>query len=296
MLKEREAAPVTRLARWLHTLQMNIIERSFNTLKFVLKDTMPAFANSLRRTMLAHVPTMAIEDVIIVENNSSMFDEFLAHRLGLIPLKADISQFEFRESCECGGRGCNLCQVNLTLQVETKDEKRMVYSSDLVSIDGRVEPVSGEIPIVKLGPDQKISLEAVAVLGVGAIHAKWQPVSTVGMQYMPIIELDMEKITDETRKAAQKCYRNVFHVQRGGFEIANPLDCTLCMECVNSDPTGAIKVHGDPSQIIFTVESTGALSPEQILDEAALILKERAEMFQEELDLLEVNSETKVKQ
>lgn len=273
-------------------MRINIIERTHDTLKFVLRDTNPAFANSLRRTMISWCPTMAIEECLILDNTSGMHDEFLAHRLGLVPLKADIEEFEFKKSCDqCEGKGCSVCTATLSLEVETNEENRMVYSGDLKSTVGGVEPVVPDIPLVKLGPNQKIALEAVAILGYGKEHARWQPVATVGFQYLPLIELDLKKVTEETRDAAQKCHRNVFHIQRGAFEIRNSLDCTLCMECVEADPSGAISVKGDRSQIVFTVESTGALPPARILRDAALILKERAELFIEGLEELEVPSE-----
>jgi len=56
-------------------------------------------ANALRRILLAEVPTMAIERVVLFQNTSIIQDEVLAHRLGLIPICADPRQFQFvRES------------------------------------------------------------------------------------------------------------------------------------------------------------------------------------------------------
>ena len=55
----------------------------------------PAIANALRRILIAEVPTMAIERVYIRENTSIIQDEVLAHRLGLIPIKADPRLFTY---------------------------------------------------------------------------------------------------------------------------------------------------------------------------------------------------------
>ncbi len=102
---------------------------------------------------------MAIEDVIIIENTSVLYDEVIAHRLGLIPLKTDLDTFVLPEECDCKSElGCSKCRASFTLEVESVDEPVMVYSSDLKG-DSDVTPVSGGIPIVKLGPSQRLKLE-----------------------------------------------------------------------------------------------------------------------------------------
>ena len=53
--------------------------------------------NSIRRALLAEVPTMCIEDVFVMNNSSIVQDEVFAHRLGLLPLNADPSVFTCRE-------------------------------------------------------------------------------------------------------------------------------------------------------------------------------------------------------
>ena len=55
-------------------------------IRFWLKDVSLAYANSLRRIIISQIPTMAIEFVTIFSNTSPLHDEFIAHRLGLIPL------------------------------------------------------------------------------------------------------------------------------------------------------------------------------------------------------------------
>ena len=86
--------------------------------RFTLAGASPAFANAFRRAMIGEVPTLAIEDVRIYDNTSAFFDEMLAHRLGLIPIKTDLSTYSTQENCTCGGAGCPGCTVTFTLSVE----------------------------------------------------------------------------------------------------------------------------------------------------------------------------------
>ncbi len=68
-------------------MKLEILQLSDRKAKFVLSEVSPAFANGLRRSMVADVPKMAIDYVDIYDNNSVIFDEILAHRMGLIPIK-----------------------------------------------------------------------------------------------------------------------------------------------------------------------------------------------------------------
>jgi DNA-directed RNA polymerase subunit D len=119
---------------------------------------------------------MAIDEVVIIENSSIMYDELIAHRLGMIPLKTDLTRYVLPEECDCkSALGCPRCRVLLVLDAEATDKTRVVYSGDLKSEDEFVKPISNSIPIVKLAPRQVIKLEAYARLGKGKEHAKWQP-------------------------------------------------------------------------------------------------------------------------
>ena len=47
-----------------------------------------SLANAVRRSV-AEVPTLAIDEVEIYKNDSPLYDEMLALRLGLVPLKTE---------------------------------------------------------------------------------------------------------------------------------------------------------------------------------------------------------------
>ncbi len=136
------------------------------------------YVNSLRRLAISEVPTLAIDDVVMLENSSVMHDEAVAHRLGLIPLRTDPGRFVMPHECDCKSTlGCSKCRVLLVLDSEASEKSKVVLSGELVSEDELVKPVSKDIPIVVLAPSQKLKFEAYARLGIGKDHAKWQPTS-----------------------------------------------------------------------------------------------------------------------
>lgn len=67
---------------------IRVIEASRYNLKFQISNTTLSMANALRRIMISEVPIMAIEMVQVAENTSPLNDEFIAHRLGLMPLSS----------------------------------------------------------------------------------------------------------------------------------------------------------------------------------------------------------------
>nr|MDO8134980.1 DNA-directed RNA polymerase subunit D [Candidatus Njordarchaeum guaymaensis] len=155
-------------------MEIEVLMKDNLQMKFILKGVRASLANALRRIMISEVPTLAIDDVIIVENTSPMYDEVLAHRLGLIPIKTNLEMFSKPSECECKGSGCPKCQVVLTLDKKAVDGPMTVYSGDLKSQVPQVEPSTPRIPIVKLSRGQRVVLEAYARLGTGNEHIRWQ--------------------------------------------------------------------------------------------------------------------------
>lgn len=239
--------------------------------------------------MIAEVPTMAAEDVMIVENSSVLHDEMLSHRLGLIPLTTDLDSYVPPEECSCKSElGCNKCRATLSLEAEAKEESRYVYSGELKAEDPEVRPVSDAIPITKLAPGQKIRLEAYARLGRGIEHAKWQPVSSAAYKYLPRLSVDQKKC-DACGECAKFCPKSILTVRNDRIVVERETDCTLCRDCERHCPKKppAIRVGWDDQTSIFYVESTGALPPERIVEEAARILAKKATDMHESIEALE---------
>ncbi len=158
---------------------IDIVSQSDDNIILKLRDIPREYANALRRIALSEVPTMAIDDVVILDNSSVIHDEAMAHRLALIPLRTELERFVMAHECDCDSSlGCSRCRVMLYIDSSAQDQSRTVLSGELNSEDDYVKPVSSDIPIVILAPSQKLKVEAYARLGTGKMHAKWQPVST----------------------------------------------------------------------------------------------------------------------
>lgn len=269
------------------SLEVKIIDKNEFSARLIIEGIDSAFMNSLRRIIVAEVPAMAIDEVVVIENSSMLHDEVLTHRLGFIPLKTDLDSYNLPEECSCKSElGCNLCRASLTLTVEGHENIKTVYSGDLTSENPNVRPVSEKIPIVKLVPGQNLKLEAYARLGKGGRHAKWQPVSLCVYKHFPRVKIN-EKDCDSCGKCVNVCPKRILSISENGKkpEPRNVIDCITCHDCVDVCPKSphAIEVSWDKDVFVFDIESTGALPVERILKEATKILDKRIESFLEEL-------------
>ena len=65
---------------------------------------------------------MAIEIVEVAENTSPLNDEFIAHRIGLVPLNSEsVHEFETHGQCACADF-CKKCSVRYRLNVRCPPE------------------------------------------------------------------------------------------------------------------------------------------------------------------------------
>jgi DNA-directed RNA polymerase subunit D len=252
-----------------------------NKLSFIVKDTNSSFANVLRRTVTEEVPTMAIEDVEFRKNTSVLYDEIIAHRLGLIPLKTDLKSYNLPEKCKCTGKGCSRCQLKIVLK--SSKSSGMVYASDLKSKDPAVKPVEqfGKIPIVKLLKGQSLELEATAILGRGKDHSKWTP-GLIYYKHKPIIEVDDK--CDGCGLCVEKCPTKVFDLKNNKAVVNkdNLLKCHLCNECVELCSKDAVTVKTN-NDFIFYMESWGQLKCKDMITSAIDIFDEILDNFIDEV-------------
>jgi len=258
-------------------MEVQLLEKDKETDKvnFILKDSTPAFANVLRRIMLWEVPVMAIDEIEFKKNGSILYDEMIAHRMGLVPLTTDLKSYTLPEKCKCEGKGCAHCQLKMSLKVKGP---AMVYASDIKSKDPAVKPVYPKLPIVKLLKNQTLELEATATLGTGKRHAKWSP-GHVYYTYLPKIT-----VHDNPEKLAQfgdKYPPQIFG--KDGKIDRNLISTPALIDACDGVCDDLVKVEYNPNSFVFYIEPWGQLPSKKIVQQAANVLQEQLDEVTEAL-------------
>ena len=233
-----------------------LIKTEKDKLVFVTK-TNESLANAIRRSVY-DIPSPAIDSIEIIKNDSALFDEIIANRIGLIPLKIERNLKE-AEKCACKGKGCNKCEIKLSIKEEGP---KMVYAD---SLKGNATPVFKKIPIVSLSKDQQFEILAFVNLGKGKKHVKFLP-GHIYYRNVPMFEFSPKY--DSWEKCAEACPKKIIQVEKGKKPVIKEIyECDSCGLCVE-----ACKEHGEEKiklkksdEIIFFVESFGQLSPKEIV-------------------------------
>ncbi len=269
-------------------MKTTIVSLTEDTIRFLIEGADTSFVNSLRRAMVAEVPTMTIEDIFYFDNSSLVPDEILANRIGFTPLKTDLDSYVLPEDCDCNAElGCPKCRAVLTMDVEATENSVTVYSGDLVPDDPNTAPVSDKIVLAKLADGQAIRFEAYAQLGQGKVHSKWSPVSMCVYQNISIIP-----ITDKAK--AEECVSDCDDaavIENDRLKIIDIQKFESCKRCRELVPRELIMENLKPDEFLITVESTGALPPKRIVTEAVKTLKKKLAELSDKIDKDELHDE-----
>ncbi|PSP81527.1 DNA-directed RNA polymerase subunit D [Halobacteriales archaeon QS_1_68_20] len=257
------------------SFDVEFIERDDRQARFLVRGLTPAFANGIRRAIVADVPTLAVDEVRVVENSSVMFDEVIGLRLGLVPLTTPPEEFEAGDA------------VTLSLDVEGP---ATAYSGDLETSDPQVQPAEENVPIIELKEGQRIELEADAVLDRGRDHAKHQGGVAVGYRHLQTVEVtgDRGEFADEEshvvrgvieEQAAEHAADD--DVEDGDLVPAEAFDNDL----TNRYPGKELEVHDVDDAFVFHVESDGSMPVEELVTRAVDTLHDRAAELEEAVQL-----------
>ena len=232
---------------------------------FLAKGIDTELANAFRRTIINAVPVIAIDEVIIYDNSSVLFDEFLSHRLGLLSLKANPDKISDAK------------KPVLSLE---KEGPCMVYASDIKSHDSKIEINDPETPLVLLKENQKIKAEMTVKVGTGKEHSKFIP-ATVG--YHEICDVTSNDNCNQCGICVKVCPKNVLELKGKKIILKDELGCILCGECRDKCKKNAINIEYKSNDIVFFIESHGFLSPEEICLNSIKQLKEKANALKKEI-------------
>lgn len=256
-------------------MKVKTVELKGNQGVLKIEDTDLYFVNSLRRVMLAELPKLAIDDVIIYDNTSALFDELIAHRLGLIPIPTDLHTLVFRDECKCEGKGCPSCTVRYTL---SKEGDCVVYSGDLQPEHPSFAITETTIPIVELMKDQRVILEVEAVLGRGRDHAKWQVVLAPRYRMETKIMVDKKRI-NEVKAFIEELPKDLVELKGDKLELKDPSQEKILESYLEKHKVDFIAITKDPSKLLFRFETDGSMSAKAALQESVNILAKKYEEF-----------------
>ena len=255
-------------------MKIDVLENTATSAAIDISGVTPAFLNAIRRTLMSDVPKLAIEDVTIYDNTSALFDEMVAHRLGLFPVPTDLNTFVRRQDCTCNGEGCPNCTVLFTL---SKEGPCTVYSGDLVpAADAKFRIVDPKIPLVKLLEGQRVMLEVGAILGDGTQHAKWQAVVAAGYSEYPIIKINGTLKPEVAEKLSKTLPTGVVSIEGGALKVHKPLEAVSWLKSVRKvHGIEGIEIDTVPDRYVFRVETDGALQPIVAIRKAMSIVMDK---------------------
>lgn len=244
-------------------------EKKNGKLSFLLKGSDEVFANTIRRLVIEEVPTLAVEEVEIKDNSSALYDEMLALRLGLIPVKTDLKSYRLPKNED----EVNEKSAQCTLQIKLKSGKKgCVYAGDAESADPKCSFVQEKMPVVKLLSKQKIDLLMTAVMGQGKVHSKWTP-GLARYKKEPVVKVGKVK---DAEKLSKLCTDGVFKINGSKVELVKDKVYNSGLLDVYADADEGITVEYTDN-FVFNVESWGQLSCKEMLSQSAEILAQKAE-------------------
>ncbi len=227
---------------------MEIIEKKENQMTF-RAEMSDSLANAIRR-YINQVPVLAIDEVEIYKNDSPLYDETIAHRIGLIPLKMDKAVSE---------------KTEMDMKLSVKGEG-VVYSGQL---EGGLGVAYDKIPITTLGSDGELQIVATAKTGRGSEHSKFSPGL---MYYRNVSEIKMD--ADLHDKIKEKLPDNEVRKDGKSVIVYDNLktDVTDACEEICRDAGKSLEII-PKNELVVTVEAFGQIPVEEVFKRAIAALE-----------------------
>ncbi|EIM80896.1 uncharacterized protein STEHIDRAFT_105319 [Stereum hirsutum FP-91666 SS1] len=294
------------LQKFKETLKVKVQSLSNRSIEFDLVGVDASIANSLRRILLAEVPTIAIELVYVWNNTSVMVDEVFAHRLGMIPLNIPPQLMDMRTvNDQPTDRNTVVfklnvvCERNPSAPKDSTDPFELYTNHEVLSSHLKWEPAgeqatvfeaaslvpaptNGNIVLNKLRPGQEIDVEMHAVKGVAKDHAKFQAVATASYRLLPLIILNPSKpVPPHLATKFQQCFSpGVIRVDPKTKEVSVDEEGmrkeSMSREVLrHPEFEGCVTLARKRDHFIFNIESEGAYAPEALFLESIKVMREK---------------------
>lgn len=234
-------------------MKVEIIEKGEDWIKLKVKGINYSLANAIRRSSY-EIYMPAIDELEIHANDSILYDEILANRLGLIPLKPN-REINIKEKCGCKGKGCRKCTLKIKLEAKGPG---MVYAGQ---ISGEAKPLFKDIPIVWLEQGQELKLIATITMGKALQHSKYQ----AGLlTYSPsFMLLDFNKEFIENNERIKEILKKFSLELKKGMEL-NEKQYEILDWIKENYPETKIKLEISEKDFIFYIETYSYLTPKEI--------------------------------
>lgn len=236
---------------------MKKIEKTENQIIFTAEID-ETIANSIRR-YINQVPVLAVDEIEISKNDSALYDETVAHRIGLIPLKMS------GDAAKKPGK----------LKLDVKKEG-MVYSGEL---KGSPAVVYKNIPITLLNNNQELQLVATVKAGKGSEHSKFSPGL---MFYRNVAKIIIDK---EFYEEIKKVYPGAEILEKGNkIIIMDNKKRDIADVCEGIANKNKKKAEMNPTgELVITIESFGQISVEDIFKKSIGALKKDLASVEKEI-------------
>ena len=249
------------------------------------KDVDYSFVNSIRRSLVSMVPCLALHEIDFhmgslgsyvdeesgdekeYESISAMFNEIIAHRLGMLPIPTD------KKTVEAFGNSVNddSKQPDIMYSLH-KQGPCTVYSGDLEPVNGDDSLIIPEanVPIVKLAEGQAILIYAKAKMGVASTHTKWQCAVAPRFYQAPTVTVSSGKGSKAVLDAVGK---DKFKKKGSNHVITDPVIAHQALKDLeklwnDEDAQKAMEITTKTDHFVFEFETNGAMKAKLALEQA----------------------------
>jgi DNA-directed RNA polymerase subunit L len=232
--------------------------------RFRMAPSNTVLANTLRRQIMSAVPSVGFRtepaeesEVVIEANTTPLVAEMIAHRIGMIPIRADPATFdparyEFRINKENTGKTMIDVSAADFVIVERDpsnplDEGRIVPTGDFFPPD----PITGETCLITrlrpqwnpIAPNERLVLKARAAVSTGTENSRWTPVS----------QCSYENTRDDNPERLEAMFQNWATISKKVDNEATrrEFDTMEVQRCFR------INEAGEPNDFTFYMESVG---------------------------------------